>query len=219
MKHHRHPVSWLLQSVSIAGLLFVAGCTTVHGSASEPAIVDQAAAEATVIIQRAEATAMVLQAQAQATMLIQNANAPTSTPDQTAPSPTPGLIQLPTTPLSANATLQASTSGTPAVEESEVKLLGVSLGTESGLILVQFKAPPALARHWQQGDVYLIDEATGAVYNEIPVMPVIGPLFARPKQSGQIGYVMLVNAPVPLQSSSLVTVTLGESIFEHILVK
>jgi hypothetical protein len=210
-------VSWLLLSVSIAGLLFVAGCTTVHGSASEPAIVDQAAAEATVIIQRAEATAMVLQAQAQATMLIQNANAPASAPDQTAPSPTPGLIQIPTT--DTNATPQAASPGTPAVEESEVKLLGVSLGTESGLLLVQFKAPPALARHWQQGDVYVIDEATGAVYNEIPVMPVIGPLFARPNQAGQIGYVMLVNAPVPLQSGSLVTVTLGESIFEHILVK
>ena len=108
---------------------------------------------------------------------------------------------------------------TQAVEESEVKLLGVSLGTESGLILVQFKAPPALTRHWQQTDLYVIDESTGAVYNEVPVMPVIGPLFARPNQAGQIGYVMLVNAPVPLQSGALVIVYLGEYIFEHVQVK
>ncbi len=191
----------------------------MRGSTSEPAIVDQAAAEATVIIQRAEATAMVLQAQAQATMLIQDANVPASTPDQTAPSPTPGFIQVPPTPPGANATLQAPPPATQAVEELAVKLLGVSLGTESGLILVQFKAPPALTRHWQQGDVYVTDEATDAVYNEIPVMPVIGPLFARPNQAGQIGYVMFVNAPVPLQSGSYVTVTLGEYIFEHVLVK
>ena len=217
MKHHRHPVSWLILSVSLAGLLFVAGCTTVRGSASEPAIVDQAAAEATVIIQRAEATAMVLQAQAQATILIQNANAPASTPDPTAPSPTPGFIQVPTT--DTNATLQAATPETQAVEESVVKLVGVSLGTESGLILVQFKAPPALTRRWQQGDVYVTDEATGAVYNEIPVMPIIGPLFARPNQAGQIGYVMLVNAPVPIKSGAQVTVNLGEYIFEHVPVK
>ncbi|OGN90161.1 MAG: hypothetical protein A2Y88_10580 [Chloroflexi bacterium RBG_13_48_10] len=219
MKHHQHPVSWLLLFISIAGLLFIAGCAAGRSSNSEPAIVDQAAAEATVIIQRAEATAMVLQAQVQATLLIQNANAPASAPDQTAFSPSPGFIQVPTTPQGSNATLQAATPETQAVEEPKVKLLGVSLGTESGLILVQFKAPPALARHWQLADLYIIDEATGAVYNEVPVMPVIGPLFARPNQAGQIGYVMLVNAPVPLQSGAQVTVNLGEYIFEHVPVK
>ena len=194
----------------IAGLLFVTSCTPVWGSASEPAIIDQAAAEATAIIQRAEATAMVLQAQAQATVLIHNANTPASTP---------GFIQVPTTSQGANATPQAATAETQTEDESEVRLLGVSLGTESGLILVQFKAPPALARHWQQGDVCVIDEATGAVYNEIPVAPVIGPLFGRPNQANQIGYVMFVNLPVPLQSGTQVTVKLGEYIFEHVPVK
>lgn len=205
--------------MSIAGLLFVAGCTTLRGSASQPAIVDQAAAEATVIIQRAEATAMVLQAQAQATALIQNANVTVSTPGQIISSPTPYFIQVPATPQGASVTLQAATPATQVVEASKVELLGVSLGTESGLILVQFKAPPAVARRWQQGDVNVIDEATGAVYNEIPVMPIIGPLFARPKQAGQLGYVMFVNQPVPLQSGAKVTVKLGEYIFEHVPVK
>ncbi len=189
-------------------MVLVAGCTTAHGSTTEPAIVDQAAAEATAIIQRAKATAMVLQAQAQATVLIQNSNAPAST-----------LTQVPSTPQGANPTQQTVTSATQTVEESEVELLGVSLGTETGLILVQFKASPAQARRWQQGDVCVINEATGDVYDEIPVAPVIGPLFGRPNQANQIGYVMFVNLPVPLQSGTQVTVKLGDYIFEHVLVK
>jgi hypothetical protein len=195
------------------------GCIMEGGATSEAAIVDQAAAEATVIIQRAEATAMVLQAQAQATILVQNANASAFTPKQLTLSPTLGYIQGSTTPQGTNITLETATPETQAVEEPEVKLLGVSLGTESGLILVQFKAPPAVTRQWQQGNVHVIDEATGADYYEIPVMPVIGPLFARPNQAGQLGYVMLVNAPVPLQAGAQVTVNLGEYSFEHVLVK
>jgi hypothetical protein len=38
-------------------------------------------------------------------------------------------------------------------------------------------------------------------------------------EEGQVGYVMLVNAPVPLGSGSLVTVNLGEYTFEHIPVQ
>lgn len=162
---------------------------------------------------------MVLQAQAQATALIQNANVPTSTPDQTAPSPTPRVSQTGTTLKGANTTLQATPAETPEVDQPNVELLGVSLGTESGLILVQFKAPPAVTRHWQQGNVYITDETTGAVYNEIPVVPIIGPLFARPLEADKIGYVMLVNLPIPLRSGALVTVNLGEYIFEHVSVK
>ncbi len=219
MKHHNQPVSWRLLGVSIAGLLFVAGCNSAGSSTSDPAIVDQAASEATAIIQRAQATALVLQAKAQATVLIQNANTPTSTPEQTSPSFTPDFIQETTTSQGTNATLQAPTAETQTEEESKVILLGVSLGTESGLILVQFKAPPTVTRHWQQGNVYVTDEASGAVYNEIPVMPVIGPLFARPIEANQIGYVMFVNLPVPLQSGAKVTVKLGEYTFEHVVVK
>lgn len=219
MKHHCQPASWRLLSLFIAALLLVAGCNSAGSSTSDPAIVDQAASEATAIIQRAQATAMVLQAQAQATVLIQNANASASTPGQTVPSPTPGVLQTSITPEGVNTPLQATPAETPGVDQSDVKLLGVSLGTESGLILVQFKAPPAVTHHWLQGSVYVTDEATGALYNEIPVEPIIGPLFARPINASQIGYVMFVNLPIPLRSGELVTVNLGEYIFEHVSVK
>ena len=98
-------------------------------------------------------------------------------------------------------------------------MLGVEIGRESGLILVQFKAPPSLARKWQQGMVYVVDEATGSLYNEIPVAPVVGPLFARPKVAGQTGYVMFSNAPVALQAGSRVTVVLGDFKQQHVAVK
>jgi hypothetical protein len=168
-----------------------------------------------VIIQRAEATAMVLQYQAQATLLIQNANAPASAPDQTAYSPSPGIIQVPITPQGTNTILQATTPPTQAVEESEVKLLGVSLGTESGLILVQFKAPPALARHWQQICTSSMKQLVPFITK--PVMPVIGPLFARPNCRSDCGG--CGQCTVPLQSGALVIVYLGEYIFEHVQVK
>jgi hypothetical protein len=76
-----------------------------------------------------------------------------------------------------------------------------------------------VAGSWYQGIVSVTDEGTGTVYNEVPVIPVVGPLFGKPVQDGQRGYVMFVNGPVPLQSGSLVTVTLGDYIFKHLLVK
>jgi hypothetical protein len=98
-------------------------------------------------------------------------------------------------------------------------LVNVEIGQESGTILVQFKAPPSLARKWQQGSVYVVDEATGNVYSEIPVAPVIGPLFARPKEAGQVGYVMFSNAPTALQPGTRVTVVLGDFKQEHVTAK
>jgi hypothetical protein len=96
------------------------------------------------------------------------------------------------------------------------------VGTETGLILVQFKAPPAVARKWQQGMVYVVDEATGAKYNEIPVLPIVGPLFGRPKEAGQTGHVMFANAApgaAGLRRGSVVTVVLGAFKQEHVTVQ
>jgi hypothetical protein len=90
---------------------------------------------------------------------------------------------------------------------------------EGGLIMVRFKAPPKIAEQWWQGRVSVIDEATGKVYNEIPVTPLIGPLIGRPKIAGQSGYVMLVNAPLSLQPGSTVTVVLGNFQQEHVTVQ
>jgi len=225
----------------LAGLLVLCGCASAGASPSPTAPIDAAAAEATAIIQRAQATAMVLQAQVQATQLIQNASAPTATPVLPAPSPAPPFTPMPNanqptaTPPSAvsprsdgaqaAATLPPAPAqtaeGESAVEEDEsaVELVGVTLGTESGLIMVQFKAPPQVARQWQQGNVYLTDEATGTIYNEVPVAPIVGPLFARPKYAGQLGYVMFVNPGNSLREGALVTVVLGKYKQEHVTVK
>ena len=84
---------------------------------------------------------------------------------------------------------------------------------------MRFYAPPEEAEKWWQGSVSVEDETSGALYNEIPVMPKIGPLIGRPKLPGQIGYVMLVNAPPYLQPGAIVTVVLGVHEFEHVPVQ
>jgi hypothetical protein len=100
--------------------------------------------------------------------------------------------------------------------DQQVEVLGVGFAAEAALIMVRFKAPPKIAEQWWQGRVSVIDEATGKVYNEIPVTPLIGPLIGRPKIAGQSGYVMLVNAPPGIQPGSTVTVVLGNYQQEHV---
>ena len=172
------------------------------------------------MIQSAEATAMVLRAQAMATTLMQSAGAAGATSAPTA-MPLPTLKSTPSPDSTALPTPSSLVGGgTPqGVATSQVRLVGVSVGTESDLILVQFKANPSVARKWQQGAVYVVDEATGAIYNEIPVLPVVGPLFGRPKDEDQIGYVMLVNAPSELRSGAIVTVVLGDFTQQHVTVQ
>jgi hypothetical protein len=100
-----------------------------------------------------------------------------------------------------------------------VELTGVSFGVDGDFISVQFRAQPQIARQWMQGNVYLVDEATGFKYNEIPVLPLIGPLIAHPREEGQPGYVMLVNPGRSLESGALVTVVLGDFKQEHVPVQ
>jgi hypothetical protein len=100
-----------------------------------------------------------------------------------------------------------------------VQVLSVVMAAEGGFILVNFMAPPKVVGTWYQGGVWLEDEATGALYSEIGVLPVVGPLFGRPVEPGQPGYVMLVNAPNPLGPGAVVTVVLGDYRFEHIHVE
>jgi len=190
-------------------------------SAPEPSPKDKAAAEATAIIQSAEATALVLQAQAKATALVQSASAagPTPAPASTslpALQPTPQPVTgaaLPSPPS------ESVLSDTEEADLSAVQIVRVEVGTESGLILVQFKAPPVVARKWQQGMVYVVDEATGTLYNEVPVLPVVGPLFARPMEAGQFGHVMFVNMNSSLHPGAQVTVVLGAFRQEHVTVQ
>ena len=208
-------------------MAWLGGCSPAapsSGVAPGPDLKEKAAAEATAMIQSAEATAMVLQAQAKATALVQSASAagPTPTPAVTPLPPLKPAAQPATGVASPSPTRSTELTDTEEADVDEVQLVRVEVGTESGLILVQFKAPYQMARKWQQGMVYVVDEATGAKYYEIPVLPVVGPLFARPKVAGQIGHVMFTNAApgaAGLRRGSLVTVVLGAFRQEHVTVQ
>ena len=172
---------------------------------SAPDQLEGAAAEATAIIQRAEATAVVLKAQAAATALIEQAgNAPST------PVPATAAPPIPVSP--ASEPLATAEPVTQAVE-----LLGVGYAADGALLVVQFKASPQEARRtMRQGTISVTDEASGALYNEVPNMPIIGPLIGHPARADQPGYAMLVNTPPGLPPGSLVTVVLGNFKQEHV---
>ncbi len=98
-------------------------------------------------------------------------------------------------------------------------MLGVGLAADGAFVIVNFRAPPQAARTWVQGSVYVVDEGSGAVYDHIPVMPAVGPLFGRPKEAGQPGYVMFTNEARGLQPGSIVSVVLGDFKQEHVTVQ
>jgi type II secretory pathway pseudopilin PulG len=210
----------LLPALCVLALISVlsAGCAPSGAAPSGANPIERAAAEATAMIESAQATAMVLRAQGTATALVGGARAP-----EESPTLRPAPRQTPTPPRPAEADGAASPASSPTVESAAtgttapaaVELLRVEVGRESGLISVQFKAPPKVAQKWWQGSVSVIDEGTGAVYNEVPVLPIVGPLIGRPVRAGQLGYVMLSNAPTPLKPGAVVTVVLGEYRFEH----
>jgi hypothetical protein len=100
-----------------------------------------------------------------------------------------------------------------------VELVRVGLAADGGFINIQYRMPPREARALRQGRVSVIDEATGRSYREIPMMPKVGPLISRPKREGQVGSVMLVNAPSRIGKGSQVTVTLGNFRQEHVPVE
>jgi len=205
-----------LLPLPLFSLALLAGC----GAPSAPAAPPGAAAEATAIIQRAQAEAAAIEAttiiqRAQATAAAMATVVPTSASPPAAPTPaasaTQALPAAPTVPLAALATQE------PVSETIEVT--GAGYAAEGAYIIVRFKAPPQVARRWQQGAVSVTDEATGRLYNSIPVAPLIGPLIGHPAKAGQSGYVMLINTPPGLPSGSLVTVVLGDFKQEHVRVQ
>ena len=124
-----------------------------------------------------------------------------------------GGAATPASPVTGKRADQA-TSG----ELARVHLVAVGLGADSRYIAVHFKAPPMLARRWQAGMLYVVDERTRRVYDSIPVVPVVGALLGRPQSTGQTGYVMLVNAP-PLAVGAIVTVVLGSFKKTHVRIR
>lgn len=175
-----------------------------------PDLAQQAASEATQIVQQAQATAMIQNARATANVLL----TPAGAADELAPIQ-PILVETADLPAVQPA---AATPLPPSSEEISptVKLMGLSFGANNNLLSVQFLAPVAVVQRWKEGNMYLLDETSGEKYAEIPVMPVIGALFARPTTDGQAGYVMFTNLPVPLKSGAIVTVVLGNYHWEHV---
>lgn len=99
-----------------------------------------------------------------------------------------------------------------------VEFTGVSISGEEAYIVVQFKASPKTVQGWTQGTVYVVDEKTSAIYKDVPVAPIIGPLLGRPVEEGQLGYVMLFNQQDGIKPGSVVSVILGKYKRVHVTV-
>jgi DNA-binding beta-propeller fold protein YncE len=216
----------MLLSIVCIGMALLAGCAAGSGTGGDKSasVNEQAAIEATAIIQRAEATAIILQAQSKATALIEQASIPSAAPATA--TAMPHAIQATRVPtpfgVASSTVITLATPSAAATEDaslSQVELLSVNFAAEGNYIHVAFRAPPRVARQWGQGNVSVIDEATGIVYSGIPVQPLIGPLIGRPVHDGQIGYVMLVNDGLGIKLGSVVTVILGNFKQEHVIVK
>src|SRR5512143_1811293 len=98
------------------GMAPLAGCAAAPGTAIDKSVSvnEQAALEATAIIQRAEATALVLQAQAKATALVQSAGAPPAAPATATPAVVSRAVETTRTPTpSGVASLATATLLTP----------------------------------------------------------------------------------------------------------
>ncbi len=199
---------------SVILLMTISGCMAeIKPPAAAPDLRQTAAVEATAIIQQAEATAMLLKAKAQATGLLENTGIQT-------PEVTREVNLSPTQVATQQGTLGVkATAPTEVVDGNKIEIIRVSFAGEGAYIYVEFLASPKIARTWNQGNISVTEESTGTVYNEIPVAPIIGPLFGRPNHEGQTGYVMLTNAPTPLLSGAQVTVWLGDYHKEHMKVE
>jgi hypothetical protein len=166
---------------------------------------ENAARTSTALIDDARATLMIIEAQRIATSIVENSFGPVS--EQ--PPEFAYTSQAPT-PISAISNLP-----TP----SGVEIVDVTLNAGGTFIIIQFKAPPRVAETWGYEDVYLVDEALNGVYRNIPRNGSADLYFARPKENGQVGYVMLVNSPYPLKVGDLVTVFLDGYQQQHLRIK
>ena len=188
-------------------LVGLAACNSSQ-NASGSGQVDSAAGTATAIVQNAQSTALVLQAQAMATALVGTLNAPL-----------PGAgSQESATPIAVTNT-PSLTPASPQATPGGVVIVAVTTAADGAYIMVQFRAPARTVASWYQGKVSVIEESTGNVYAVIPSVGAIGPLISRPQLDGQLGYVMLVNAPVALGPGAVVTVVLGEFKQEHLIIQ
>lgn len=190
------------------GLIGLSACQsggTVTGSTQ----IDSAAGTATALIRNAQSTVIVMKAQSMATAWVETLNAPL-----------PGaLAQENAEPIEKSDTPNATASLATQTSPGKVEIVAVTTAADGAYIMVEFRAPVRLVDTWYQGRVSVINESTAAVYAEIPSVGTIGPLIGRPRSNGQLGYVMLVNAPVPLSAGAMVTVVLGDFKQEHLIIQ
>jgi len=142
-----------------------------------------------------------------------------STPEEKVPSIIPWQEEA---SLTGAAAVQLTAGVEDAAGETDpagVELLTVGFAADGYYIMVSFKSPPEAVEDWWQGSIYVIDESTGTVYEDIPVAPNIGLLLAKPQQEGQIGYAMLNNYGAGIRYGSVVSVVLGNFKREHIKVQ
>lgn len=187
---------------------------------STPNSAQQAALEATAILEQAKATAMIIKAQAEATALVEQAgNARSGSGSAgaaavaTAAPASQAVESAPKKPA-----VDAATPAPTLSSEYYVNLVGVSYAADGKMIIVQYKASRKAVDDFWPGRLSVTDEATGTVYDSVPTMPVIGPLIGRPHTVDQVGYVMFDNTPPGLPPGSLVTVNLGKFQQEHVRV-
>jgi len=182
-------------------------------------ILGTAEAEATAMLEVAKATAIIREAQTAAIGILQESQArwlgeepimTLSTADALREErlPTPQPFVQPTivgTPLAGN-------------ESTSVQIIKVEIGGEGGFIVVNYTSSYQEAQNFWPSRIWLEDEETRIIYDEIPVMPIIGPLIARPQQDGQPGYIMFVNNP-PLFPGAVVTLVFDTYEIKHIPVR
>jgi hypothetical protein len=170
-------------------------------AAADASLRGGAVAEATAIAQYIQSTAAVEQAVALATAMAGDEG------------------QTVTAGVAPAATLlppQQTVEPVPTRDPPARQVLSVGLAADGDLIVVSLVVPPDEAETWGAGEVSVVDEASGAVYGQVPLMPGVGPLIGRPRLEGQMGYIVLANSPPGLQPGALVTVVLGNRRFEHI---
>lgn len=207
----RKVTAWLVLTVLSGFAVGLYACqSSLNDDKPQLSRLEAAAGTATALIEDAKATLIVRQAQVLATSMIFNSKGPAAAP--------PELVYTPLAQVNSAQT-DLSFTPTPKPTPSGVQIVDVSTAANGQYLIVEFTAPVRVAETWQQGNVYVMDEFTGNKYNEVPVTGSIGPLFARPKEDGKLGYVMLVNLPIPLKAGALVTVVLGDYRQEHLTIK
>jgi hypothetical protein len=122
-------------------------------------------------------------------------------------SPLPSIVQNAQSPVSSvNLNNYKIANNEP--DPDGVTLVSVGFAAENSMISVTYSAPPELAKYWNPGDVFVVEENSGKVYRNTVLMPVVGWLFQKPQNLYQSVSVMLTNEG--LQSGDGVTVVLGK---------